>query len=268
MKYKRVCYTVVTHGSYQDVVRVRIPSLCVTERNEHMKTIRQIALIGYRLTLIKGKDSPMKRSHWVLFGSTVALVLCLMGLGNRAEAMSVTSLDFTSGAVNWDGRHGRILDRLFAQDGSITMGSFQSMSDIVDPIIRECKTFSLFTSGLDGASFPSATIDGSSITADLSSLYFGWTQGGEIRAWNIGALATGFINPQTSEFILSWDHVFNESFAKNDRSATFFLRGTAGVEQAPVALSASLVFYMTGLALMGGLLWRKGRWKVLCARNG
>ena len=212
-----------------------------------------------------GKDSTMKHSQWVLFGSTVVLVLCLMGFEGRAEAMSVTSLDFTSGAVNWDGRHGRILDRLFAQDGSITMGSYQSMSDIVDPITRGHQTFSLFTSGLNGAPAPSVSINGASISVDLSSLYLGWTNGSEVRAWNIGGMATGVINPQTSEFSLSWNHLFNERFGQGkhdmmwDRSATFFLQGTADVAQAPVPLSSSLMFYAIGLALMGGLYWRKSR---------
>lgn len=207
----------------------------------------------------------MKRSCWMLVGSMTVLILCLMGFHDRAEAMSVASLDFTSGAVNWDGRHGRILDRLFAQDGSITIGSYQSMSDIVDPIMRGHKTFSLFTSGLNGAPVPSVSIDGSSISVDLSSLYLGWTNGSEVRAWNIGGLATGLFNPQTSEFSLSWDHLFSERFGKRkhgmmgDRSATFFLQGTANVAQTPVALSASALFYATGLALMGGLVWWKSR---------
>lgn len=210
----------------------------------------------------------MKHSPRLLFGTTAVLVLCLMGFEGRAEALSVTSLDFTSGAVNWDGRHGRILDRLFAQDGSITIGSYQSMLDIVDPIMRECKTFSLFTSGLNGAPAPSVSINGSSISVDLSSLYVGWTNGSEVRAWNIGGMATGVINPQTSEFSLSWNHLFNERFGKGkhgimgDRSATFFLQGTADVAQAPVALSASFVFYATGLALMGGIFWRKSRGRL------
>jgi len=205
----------------------------------------------------------MKHSHRVLFSSTVVLVLGLMGFEGPAEALSVTSLDFTSGAVNWDGRHGRILDRLFAEDGNISIGSYQSMSDIVDPITRGHKTISLFTSGLNGAPAPTVSINGASISVDLSSLYLGWTNNSEVRAWNIGGIATGIINPQTSEFFLSWNHLFNEGFGKgkhdmmHDRSATFFLQGTMDVAQAPVALSASLVFYVTGLALMGGLWWRK-----------
>ena len=208
----------------------------------------------------------MKLSHRMLFGSTSLLVLCLMGFEGRAEALSVTSLDFTSGAVNWDGRHGRILDRLFAQDGSITIGSYQSMSDIVDPIMRGHQTISLFTSGLNGAPPPSVSINGASISVDLSSLYLGWTKGSEVRAWNIGGIATGVINPQTSEFSLSWNHLFNERFGKHgrhdmmhDRSATFFLQGIAEVAQAPVPLPASFVLYVTALVLMGGLYWWNSR---------
>ena len=207
----------------------------------------------------------MKRTCWMLIGSMTVLVLSLMGFHDRAEALSVTSLDFTSGAVNWDGRHGRILDRLFAQDGSIAIGSYQSMSDIVDPITRGHKTFSLFTGALNGAPAPSVGIDGSSITVDLSSLYFGWTNGSQVRAWNIGGLATGLFNPQTAEFCLTWDHLFNGGVGKGkhdmmgERSATFFLQGTANVAQTPVALSASALFYATGLTLMGGLVWWKSR---------
>lgn len=209
----------------------------------------------------------MKRSRWMLVQMMAMLVLCLVSLEGRAEALTVTSLDFTSGAVNFDGRDGRILDRLFAQDGTITMGSYQSMSDIVDPITRGHKTFSLFTSGLNGAPAPSATINGSSISVDLSSLFFGISRGDHVQAWNIGGMATGLFNPQTSEFSLSWQHLFGEGASKekhewshersHDRMATFFLQGTAVVAQAPVALSASLMFFATGVVLIGGFLWRR-----------
>jgi hypothetical protein len=207
----------------------------------------------------------------VLFsGSTVVLVLCLLGLEGRAEAMPVASLDFTSGAVNWDGRYGRILDRLFAEEGSITVGSYQSMTNIVDPITHGHNTFSLFTSGLNGAPVPSASISGASITLDLSSLYFGVSHGDHVQAWNIGGMATGVFNPQTSEFSLSWQHLFHERGRQwkhekmGDRSAMFFLQGTAVVAPAPVPLSTSLVFFATGLALVGGLFC----WKLTDAPSG
>jgi hypothetical protein len=200
----------------------------------------------------------------VLFsGSTVVLILCLIGLEGRAEAMPVASLDFTSGAVNWDGRYGRILDRLFAEEGSITVGSYQSMTDIVDPITHGHNTFSLFTSGLNGAPAPSASINGASITLDLSSLYFGVSHGDHVQAWNIGGMATGVFNPQTSEFSLSWEHLFHERGRQwkhekmGDRSAMFFLQGTAVVAPAPVPLSASLIFFVIGFLLMGGFFWRR-----------
>ena len=49
-----------------------------------------------------------------------------------------------------------------------------------------------------GASAPSATINGSSLSVDLSSLFFGWSRGSEVRAWNIGGLAQGLFNPETN----------------------------------------------------------------------
>jgi len=204
---------------------------------------------------------------------TLWIWLIIWAWSSPAEALLVTDLDFTSGAVNFDGRFGRILDQLFAENGTITMGSYQSMSEIVDPITRGHKTFFLFTSGLSGAPAPSATINGSSLSVELTSLFFGWTRGSgnEIHAWNIGGMATGLFNPQTNEFSLSWDHLFHNGNGKEhdgkwkhesmkmDHPATFFLQGTAVVTQAPVALSASLIFYATGLGLLGGLYWRKTR---------
>ena len=185
----------------------------------------------------------------------VAGLLSGGGVAESVEAAIVTQLDFTSGAVNWVGPNGRMLDRLFGQEGTITMGSFQSMTEIVDPITRGHRTFSLFTSGLSGAPVPSATITGNTITMDLTSLFFGWQRGDEIRTWNIGGQATGQFNPGNSEFILSWEHIFNAGRGRNhgmgDRIATFYLQGTV----AAVPIPATVFLYGTGMFGVGSWAW-------------
>src|SRR5262245_53209049 len=148
---------------------------------------------------------------------TLMLVL-LVSVTTHAHASLVTELDFTSGAVNWTGPHSRMLDRLFGQEGQLLMGQYQALGQIVDPITKGHKTFSLFTSGMTGAPTPSATINGNSISVDLSSLFIGWQRGDQIRAWNIGGQATGMFNPQTSEFVLSWDHLFNNGNHHNNNN--------------------------------------------------
>jgi hypothetical protein len=197
----------------------------------------------------------------------VAGVSTAGGLVGPVEAALVTQLDFTSGAVNWDGKYGRMLDRLFDQAGTIKLGEYQSMSEIVDPISRGQKSFGLFTSGVFGAPAPSVTIDGMSITVDLSSMFFGWRRGDELRAWNIGGTASGLFNPETSEFLLSWDRVFdNKEFEKGkggrrgDNIGTFFLRGTAADGPAAVIpLPAAGLLYGTGLFGLGSYAWLKRR---------
>jgi hypothetical protein len=203
--------------------------------------------------------------------SVVMAVMAMAGIvcvwNAPAEAATITSLELADGSVDFDGRFSRKLDRLFEQPGLLIMNEYQPGPDIVSPITKGHRTFSLFTSGVNGAAAPSATINGSSIRVDLSSLFFGVSRGDSLRAWNIGGLATGLFNPQTSEFCLSWQHLFGEGAYKekhewshersHDRMATFFLQGTAIVAQAPVPLSASLMFFVIGLMLIGGLLWRK-----------
>jgi len=218
--------------------------------------------------------------HRLVIAVWAVVLMTIGGVISSADAALVTQLDFSSGAVNWTGQHGRILDRLFDQNGVIVTGQYQGLGQIVDPITRGHKTFSLFTSGLDGAPAPSATISGNSITVDLSSLFFGWKRGDQIRAWNIGGQATGLFNPQTSEFSLSWDHVFNKwsdhdngkhhNNAKhewmNGREAMFFLQGKAILgAAAPVAIPATLYLFGTGVAGLGSWSWWRRRRQSLTA---
>lgn len=205
--------------------------------------------------------------------SALALVLAVTavcGTVDFARAAAVTQLDLTGGAANWSGPQGRMLDRVFDQEGLITTGVYQPLGQIVDPIMRGHKTFSLFTSNLNGALAPSAVVDGNKITVDLSSLFFGWQRGDEFRVWKIGGLATGLFNPDTSEFSLSWNHVFDrgkhegkhegKSDGMKDHTATFFLQGKAIVDAAaPVAIPASLYLYATGVVGLGSWSWWRRR---------
>lgn len=196
---------------------------------------------------------------WILFG----WLLVQSPFVQPARAMMVTQLELTGGAVNVEGRQGRLLDRLIGQDGTLVMGEYQPMGDIVPSIARGHRMFSLFTSGLNGEAAPSATISGSSITVDLSSLFVGSSRGNGYHISNIGGLATGLFNPETREFSLSWQHVFNRRW--HERSATFFLKGIADVGPQPVAIPTSLVLYATGFFGLGSWTWWRRRIGMLGA---
>gem|GEM_PF-1932781 len=224
------------------------------------------------MTVTKMWRSVLATAMWVVCATVTG------GMCNSTEAALVTQLDFTSGAVNWTGPHGRILDKLFAQDGLILTGQYQAIGQIMDPIIQGQKNYSLFTSGFTGAPTPTAVINGNSITVDLSALFFGWQRGDQIHVWNIGGQATGLFNPQTSEFSLTWDHVLNNGSQPNNhakhhangnalgltqtngRTATFFLNGTAILDAAaPVAIPASLYLFATGVFGIGSWSWWRRR---------
>lgn len=170
-----------------------------------------------------------------------------------AAAMTVTQLELTGGAVNGGGRYERQLDRLLARDGTLAVGRYQAMNEIVPSVTHGHRTFSLLTSGLNGDAAPSVTITGSSITADLSSLFFGSSHGDEHHLVNIGGLATGLFNPETREFSLSWQHLF--AHRRYERQATFFLKGIVDGGPQTVAIPATLVLYATGLLGLGSWTW-------------
>ena len=171
----------------------------------------------------------------------------------------VTQLELTGGSADYDGRFSKKLERLFDQPGQLVMNEYQPIGDIVPSITKGHGTFSLFTSGFNGAPAPFAVIDGSSITIDLSSLFFGISRGDHFKVWNIGAMATGTFNPDTLEFSLTWERLFGDR-SKGD-PATFSIQGKviSGGSPAPVPLAQAFVFFVTGLVILMGIRWQGGR---------
>lgn len=183
----------------------------------------------------------------------IGIVLAHSPLASPAEAMIVGSPELTDSVTHVDGHRHRILDRLLGQEATLVIGQYQSMGELVPSITKGHRTYSLFTSGLNGAAAPSATIAGSSIAVDLSSLFVGVSRGDGYYIRNIGGLATGTFDPETRAFSLSWDHLFDGR--KHERLATFVLRGVVDTGPQPVAIPAGLVLYATGLFGLGSWAW-------------
>jgi hypothetical protein len=186
------------------------------------------------------------------------IVGALVGWASPGHTMTVTALDFNDGSVTYHGRYSRIVDRLLDQGGIVTMGEYQPIGDLVPSITKGRTTFSIFTAGFNGAPAPVATVDGSSMTADLSSLFFGVSRGDSIRLWNIGGQATGTFDPETSRFTLSWkDQAPSLWRHGRPRAATFVLEGTAivGGAPTPVPIPATLALYAGGLFGLGSWGW-------------
>lgn len=192
------------------------------------------------------------------FSLMLFLACLLVGWPSPGHAMTVTELDITDASVKSGGKFQRVLERLLDQGGDLQMGEYQPIGDIVPSITKGRNTFSLFTSGFGGAAPPSVTINGSSMTVDLSSLYLAASRGGLMQLWNIGGQATGTFDPETSEFTLSWRDSIPRGWRHGrSREAMFILEGTAivGGSPAPVAIPASLVLYASGLLGLGSWGW-------------
>ncbi len=165
----------------------------------------------------------------------------------------VTQLELTGGSIDYDGGFSHKLGRLLGQPGQLVMNDYQPIGDLVPSILRGDHTYSLFTSGFNGGPAPSAVIDGSSITVDLSSLFYGVSHGDHFKVWNIGGMATGTLNPDTLEFSLTWERLFGDR-QKGD-PATFSIQGKVitGGSPAPVPLAQTLIFFVTGLLILMGI---------------
>ena len=209
------------------------------------------------MSLCKNERNTMNR--FVLFLG-FGLISIASSVAAPVHAAMMGHVELTGGAVNYDGKHSTMMDRVLGQEGTLKLGQFQAIGELVPSIDKACETYSLFTAGFTGESAPTATISGSAISIDLSSLFFGVSRGDFHKTWNIGELATGQYNPETREFTVSWDHMFDGG--KHEGPATFFLKGVAEIGTHPVAIPASLVLYATGLFGLGSWTWWQRRTNV------
>lgn len=194
--------------------------------------------------------------------ATVALLSALWICPTSADAATIDELDFTSGSVALKLGSTTLATANFTTTGEIVMGQYQPLPDIIAPIsinvpLLGTHTFSLFTSGPNP--FPSGSTSGSTITADLTSL-FGKLTGGLIPVGglttNIGGNATGSFNSLTNAFTgLTWSHgLSGVPGLPNSLSVQFTLNGTA--QLATVPLPGAAILFGSGLA---GLLLRRAR---------
>jgi hypothetical protein len=178
-----------------------------------------------------------------VIGSLAVVILAMSG---AAHAAMVTQLNITGGSINLDFGALGTISGSFEQAGTLVMGTFQPPPDnFLGPVVVDGHTFEYSTQSQGGLfAAPSAQITGTTITADLSSLFVTIT-GPLSGSLNIGgAAATGTYDPLTGQFSLSWTRLLDVA------SANFGLEGTADV--APVPLPAAAGLFAVGLASLAG----------------
>ena len=198
-------------------------------------------------------------------GSVMALLLLsvLWFLPATSQAAVVTQLDITGGSVNLNfGSLGSVTGN-FTQNGQLVMGQFQPLPNILPPVTISHLTLSLFTSpgGSLNLPTPSAQTSGSTMTANLSSLFAGmsstqwssWMTPALFGSLNIGGTASGTFNQTTNAFNISWTHPFTG--VPFLASGNFSLQGTA--QLAAVPLPAAALLFGSGLLGLAGILRRK-----------
>lgn len=194
-------------------------------------------------------------------GSVMALLMgvALWALPTPSQAAVVTQLDITGGSIALNfGTLGN-LTGTFNSTGQLLMNQYQPLPNIFDPITISHLTFSLFTSsgGALNLPAPTALTTGSTMTANLESLFAGVTSTGwgwvntnpGMASLNIGGIATGSFNEPTNAFDISWTRSFTG--VPFLTSGTLSLRGSA--QLAAVPLPGALLLFGSGVAGLFGL---------------
>jgi hypothetical protein len=143
------------------------------------------------------------------------------------------------------------------------MNQFQPPPNIIDPITISHLTFSIFSSsgGALNLPAPTAQTSGSTMTANLQSLFAGVTSTGwswvntnpQMASLNVGGIAGGTFNDLTNAFDISWTHSFTGIPFLT--SGNFSLQGT--VQLAAVPLPAAAWLFGSGLIGLAGAMRKK-----------
>jgi hypothetical protein len=171
------------------------------------------------------------------------------------EAMTVNQLNITGGSIALSVGGLQSPAENFTTTGTLVMGAYQPPPNVIDPFTAAGHTFAFTTHpGLDPnnpLAPPSATINGSSISVDLSSLFAQITgplvpNGSAFL--NIGnqppSFATGTYDQGTGAFEISWLHLFNNPVPYMS-GVDISLHGSTDIASTP--LPASVLLFGTGL---------------------
>jgi hypothetical protein len=202
------------------------------------------------------------------FGTMLSVCALLLGAGlfytGQSQAATVTQLDITGGSISLNfGLLGSVSGN-FTQNGQLVMGQYQPLPNIFPPVTVAGHTFSIFTSNQpfpgnpNGVPAPSGSTSGSTMTADLRSLFAGVAGSLLNSTLNIGEPATGTFNTGTNAFNLSWNQPFTGTGFLT--SGTFSLQGTAQLQPAPVPLPAAV--WLFGSGLVSVIAFARRRWLV------
>lgn len=203
--------------------------------------------------------------------STMALLMAsaLWCMPGQAQAAIVTHLDIAGGSIGLNFGGLGSVNGNFTLNGQLVMGQYQPAPNLFEPITISHLTFSIFTGsgGTLNLSAPTAQTSGTTMTADLQSLFAGVTSAGWsglLRSpatplnvtLNIGGNATGSFNEITNAFDISWTQQFTG--VPSLASGMFSLHGTAqlGTVQ-PVPVPAALILFGSGLFGIVGVVIRR-----------